>query len=292
LERVFPLYPLFDLRLAASYRRVHRVGVIEFLEERGVEDFNFFEFKPSVSRFIGPHKLVLEGVYADLRIPSLPGASPEQSQRQKLIRGLLFEFGWYGPLVLPTFESGSLSLYRTPTRGWYWYGGVVEDDEVYGLRTVVSRDFFLATRFEGAQKMDVTLQGTYSTSHTSTVLPDDPAPLRVYLDPAQSFSSARAIAVLQYRIVNQDAYPAMSHQGFVSDMLNLVVPITYDRHLTGRGDYENVRAGAELWWKFAGNAIGGTTFLVTAGYAAQYFYNIDKIIHTGRLAIRMGWGDL
>ncbi|HEY0713852.1 MAG TPA: hypothetical protein VGF45_14325, partial [Polyangia bacterium] len=140
-ERVFPLYPLVDFRLAASYRRVHRNGVIEFLQNRDIsnEDFNFYEVKPSISRFLGPNKLTIEGVYADLRLPTNSAAPPGEGARRKLIRGVTFEFGLYTPLVLPTFESGSFGTYRTPTRGWYFYGGAVQDEEVYGIKTVTAR---------------------------------------------------------------------------------------------------------------------------------------------------------
>jgi hypothetical protein len=292
-ERVFPLYPLFDFRVSASYRRVHRNGVIEFLENRDVsnEDFNLYELKPSISRFLGPNKLTIEGVYADLQLPTNSAAPPGEGARRKLIRGVTFEFGLYTPMVLPTFESGSFGTYRTPTRGWYFYGGAIQDEEVYGIKTVTARDAYFGTRFEGAGKYDFTLQGIYSSGLT-TFINRDVEPYATYTEPGQEFSSARALAVIQYRIINQDAYPATDPGAFVSDMLNLVIPITYDRKLTGLSYYENVRAGAELWWKFAGNGIGGTTFLVTAGYGAQLFYNIDKWIHNARLAVRMGWGDL
>jgi hypothetical protein len=296
-ERVFPLYPLFDLRLAGDVQRVWRTGAIEFHPTADLppwkETFNLYEFKPSVSRFLGVNKLVLNGVYALLDLPSTVGAPPAEALRQMVIRAATFEYGIYAPLVLPTFDYGTLSTYRTPTRGLYLFGGVMQIDDVYGTRTSTARDYYLGTRFEGPHWTDLLLQGTYSTENGTYLNPNVNPPV-LFSDPALTFSSFRTSALLQYRVRSADTFPGVppSHAGFASDMLHLVFPVSWDLKVTGRNDYENVRGGAQLWTKIFGTGLGGATFLVTAGYEAQYFYRIQKTIHTGQLAIRLGWGDL
>jgi hypothetical protein len=60
----------------------------------------------------------------------------------------------------------------------------------------------------------------------------------------------------------------------------------------GGNDYENVRAGLQIWTKIIGEGFWGTTFLVTAGGDYQYFYHLHKGFPMFQAALRMGWGDL
>ncbi|HVZ73998.1 MAG TPA: hypothetical protein VHJ20_16575 [Polyangia bacterium] len=300
-ERVFPLYPVVDLRLAGSVQRVWRDGIVEFhpwnVNHPGVsnvrEALNLYEFKPSVSRFLGADKLTVNGVLAVLDLPSQP-APIEDRLRRKIIKAVTFEYGDYHPLVLPTIDYGGLSTYRTPTRGLYFFGGLMQDGEAYGSHRVVGTDYYLGTRFEGPHWTDFTLQGTYETTNIQYYDVSGHGPTVLYSDPGQTFSSFRTTFVLQYRVRSADTFPGMppSHGGFGSDMFHLVFPIFWDKETTGPKDYENVRAGAQIWTKLIGEGIGGTTFLVTAGVDYQYFYQIQKGLVVGQLALRMGWGDL
>jgi hypothetical protein len=307
-ERVFPLYPLFDLRLAGTVQRIWRDGIVEFhpwntsvsnpdgttYNPNRREVLNLYEFKPSISRFLGADKLTINGVVAVLDIPGGTFDAPTLEQlRRKVIRAVNFEYGLYQPLVLPTLEYGRLSTYRTPTRGLYLFGGAVEDGELWGTHEVLSRDFYLGTRFEGPHWTDFTLQGIYET--TNTIFGNtDGRGNGVFSTPGQAFSSFRSVFVLQYRVRSYDTFPGMppSHGGFGSDMLNLVFPFFWDKSTSGPNTYENVRGGMQVWTKLIGEGIGGTTFLVTAGIDYQYFYQIQKGLLMGQLAIRMGWGDL
>jgi hypothetical protein len=291
-HRVFPLYPLFDLRAQFSYRRVSRTGAIEFLPERR-ELFDLFEAKPAISRFLGSDKLTLSGVYALLDVTDVKGGVPAERLREKWIRGATLEYALYSPLVLPSLQDGSLRPYRAPIRGWYFYGGFLQDDEVYGLRTVTRRDYYGGTRFEGPANYDFTLQGTYYTSHTAALDVNELSPV-LRTDPSQTFSSFRSTVVLQRRLVNPDVTPGLpsSAFGFAPDMLNLVVPVSHEFAVTGPSHYENIRAGAELWWKVFGTGVWGTTVLFTVGYDYQYFYQITKALHMAHASVRVGWGDL
>jgi hypothetical protein len=298
-ERVIPLYPVFDLRIAGSVRRVWREGIVEFfpLNVPGVdgrrEVLNLYEFKPSISRFLGADKLTINGVWAMLDLPNTIGAPTIEQLRRKVIRAVNFEYGLYQPLVLPTLDFGGLSTYRTPTRGLYFYGGVMEDGEAYGSHQVLARDFYGGLRFEGPNWTDFALQGTYGTSNT-IFFETDGRGNAVLSEPGQAFTFFRTTLILQRRIRSYDTFPGMppSHGGFGSDMFNVVLPIFWDKAIAGANDYENVRAGLQIWTKLIGEGIGGTTFLVTVGADYQYFYHIKKDEIIGQLAIRMGWGDL
>ena len=110
----------------------------------------------------------------------------------------------------------------------------------------------------------------------------------------QTFANFRSNATLQFRVINSDALPGIppSTAGFVPDMLNVVIPVSHDLGISGRKDYENIRAGLEVWAKVFGTGIGGTAVLMTAGYDYQYFYKIQKSMHMAHAAVRIGWGDL
>jgi hypothetical protein len=229
-----------------------------------------------------------------LDIPAgTPDAPPAEQLRRKVIRAASFEYGLYKPLVLPTFEYGGLSSYRTPTRGLYFFGGVMEDGELWGTHEVLARDFYGGIRFEGPHWIDWTAQVIYET--TNTIYGQTNGRGDVVLSaPGQAFSSIRPVFVLQYRIRSYDTFPGMppSHGGFGSDMMNLVFPIFWDKSMTGPNDFENFRYGAQLWTKLFGMGFGGTAFLLTAGVDHQYFYHLQKSVLIGQVAIRMGWGDL
>jgi len=300
-ERIFPLYPFADLRLAGTVQRVWRDGIVEFhpwhVDHPGVsnirEGLNLYEFKPSLSRFLGADKLVVNGVLAVLDLPTQP-APIEDRLRRKIIEAVTFEYGDYHPLVLPTIDYGRLSTYRTPTRGLYFFGGAMQDAEAYGSHRVIGRDYYLGTRFEGPHWTDFTLQGIYETTDINYYDISGHGPTTLFNDPTQSFSSFRTCFVLQYRVRSADTFPGMppSHGGFGSDMFHLVFPFFWDKRTSGSNDYENVRGGAQIWTKLIGEGIGGTTFLVTAGVDYQYFYQIQKGLFMGQVALRMGWGDL
>ena len=310
-ERVIPLYPLFDFKLAGGVKHIDRQGVIEF-QEFDREKIWLFEARPSFSRFIGPDKLTLDFVYVYMNVPDVPFGVKADAQRSKYIRAANLEYAMYTPLVLPEFRNGELGMHRTPTRGWYFNAGAADDDDVYGVRTVRKRDFYLGTRFEGAGNYDVSLQGTYSTFNMTQLDLDTGAVGEDPYAPPLKSSSFRTTAIIQRRLINPDAIPGINGSFLAPDMLNLVIPVTWDKGLSGSTcqlpgavyastytssadcykTYENVRIGAEVWAKFFGTGFGGPAFLATLGYDYQYFYNIKKAFNEVHLNLRMGWGKL
>lgn len=308
-ERVIPLYPLFDFKLAGGVKRIDRQGVIEFQGQEH-EKFWLYEARPSFSRFLGPDKITLDLVYVYMNVPAIPYGVKVDAQRAKYIRAVNLEYALYRPLVLPEIRGGALGTHRTPTRGWYFNAGAADDSDVYGTKTVNKRDVYLGTRFEGAGDYDLSLQGTYSTGKLTgldlnTGRPDN-------ISPPLKTTSFRTTAIIQRRIINPDAIPGINGSFLAPDMLNLVVPISWDKGLSGTPcdtsnityntaytsaadcykTYENVRVGAEIWAKFFGTGFLGPSFLTTVGYDYQYFYQIKKAFHEVHLNVRMGWGKL
>lgn len=290
-DRVLALGSLFDVRLAGGVRQVQRQGVIEFHPEQN-ERFWLYEARPSVSRFFGPNKLTIDGVYVRMDLQHAQGARDEQL-RQKVIRGGRVDFAVYAPLALPSLVPGGFGLRTQSIRGLHLYAGAVEDAEVYGLRTVTNRDVYAGTSYGGNGRLDVTLQGTYYTSNTAFVDIQGDMP-RLYSASGQYFSSARGTAIVQVRLADPDRQPGVprSIAGFASDEATLVFPVHYERAIAGRPDYENFRGGAELWGKVFATGLGGTTFLLTGGYELQVFPRISKAIHVVSAALRIGWGEL
>ena len=289
-ERTFSLYPLFDLRLAGSYRQGQRQGVVEF-EPALLERFRQLEAQPSFSRFIGAHTLTLDLSYVLLDFDERPGGVVDERLRRRDIRAARLEFALYSPVVLPALVGGELGWQRSPTRGWHFYVGAVDDRELWGLHTVVGQEVYAGTRFGGADFLDLTLQGTYSLSNTEKLNPNN---AQLFSEPGLDHGSARGSLITQVRIVDQEAIPGVppSFLGFGLDMLNLVFPIHVDRGISGRRDFENVRLGSELWMKLFGTGLGGAAVLVTLGYDFQYFHRIGKGMHLGQAALRLGWGRL
>jgi hypothetical protein len=289
-ERTFSLYPLFDFRLAGSYRQGRRQGVVEF-EPDEVEHFRQVEVTPSFSRFIGAHTLTLDLTYVLLDFDEKAGGVVDERLRRRDIRAVRVEYAMYAPVVLPGWQGGELGWTRTATRGWHFYAGAVDDRELWGLHTVVGQEVYGGTRFGGADWLDLTVQGTYYRSSTETVNPNNQ---RRFSEPGLDHGSARLSVIPQVRIVDQEAIPGVpsSLLGFGLDMMNLVFPIHVDRGLSGRRDFENVRAGTELWMKLFGTGIGGAAVLITLGYDFQYFHQIGKAMHLGQAALRLGWGRL
>jgi hypothetical protein len=306
-ERVFPLYPLFDFKLRAGAKYIDRQGVVEFLPDIH-EKFMLYEGHTSFSHFVGPDKIDLDLTYVFMNVPDIKFGVPSEAQRGKYIRAANLEYAIYRPFVLPEVRNGVLGVHRTPTRGWYWNLGAADDDDVYGLKTVRKHDFYLATRFEGAGNWDYSLQGTYSTSKITSLDPNTGLASSDLFTPMES-TSFRTTAIIQRRIINPDAIPGISGSVIDADMINLVVPISWDKGLSGTPcyndagayptnytsaadcykTYENFRAGVEIWSKFFGVGHAGPALLTTIGYDYQYFYNIKKAVNAVHLNLRMGW---
>ena len=288
-SRVLAVGPLFDLDLAGNVRRTSRTGTVEYLPDLE-QTFMTYEATPTISRFIGPDKVSLRGSYVYMAIPDVMGGAPYEQARGQTIRALHLEYALYRQVRLPSLAGGALNFDRRYTRGWHWYAGIAEDSQVYGLRQVRMRDHYAGTTLKGIGDYDVSLQGTLYTAKTEFVDPEAPE-MGLQEDASQRHSQFRTSAALSRRLIDEDVTPGLprSRFGLAPASLVLVVPVSHDLGVRGSNAFENVRAGAELWLKLIATGLGGTTFLVTAGYDYQYFYRQTRAMNMAHLAIRMGW---
>jgi hypothetical protein len=288
-KRAFDFYPLFDVMLDLGYRRVNRVGVVEWYSDLR-EGINLFEAHPAVSRFLGPDKLTVGMNYVYMQTPTIPGGKIEDRVRARAIRAFYFDYAIYRQLLLPDWSTRELR--RTPTRGLHLYGGYAMDDEAFGVRVVYRRDAYGGVSLRGMGRFDVTLQGTVLSSDTVEDSRDAGNAIVHGLDTTQTVRQLRPTLITLYRIVDDEAIPDVPKSLLAG--LNLVVPIRADFAVANGGTdaFDNLRGGAELWGKLISTGLRGTHFLVTLGYEAQWFHRLDKLVHLGRIELRMGWGTL
>jgi hypothetical protein len=291
-QKTVSLYPLFDVRLAGGYQKGRRQGTLEF-EPLEVDQFTQIDARPSFARFIGTDVLTVDLTYVRLDFSGRPGGVVDDRLRRRDIRGGRVEYGLYSPLILPSSSNGELGWERTATRGLYFFAGAVDDRELWGRHTVVNQDFYGGARFAGVERWSFMLQGTGRFTNTEKVNPNVDPP-QIFSEPDQKQRSGRASFITQVRLVDEEAIPGVppAHLGLGVDMMNLVFPVHYDHAFEGRKDYENVRAGVELWTKVFGLGVGGAAVLVTVGYDFQYFHRIGKGMHLGQAALRLGWDEL
>jgi hypothetical protein len=288
-SRMIGVGSLFDLDLAGKVRRTSRTGTVEYLPDLE-QQFMTYEATPTISRFVGPDKLSLRGTYVLMAIPDVMGGAPYEQARGQTIRALHLEYAMYRPVRLPSLAGGELNFDRRYTRGWHFYAGIAEDSQVYGLRQVGQRDHYAGTMLKGIGDYDLSLQGTVFTAKTEFVDPEAPE-MGLQEDVTQRHTQYRTSAAVTRRLIDEDITPGLprSRFGLAPASLVLVVPVSHDLGLQGSTAFENVRAGAELWLKLIATGLGGTTFLVTAGYDYQYFYRQSRAMNMAHLAIRMGW---
>jgi hypothetical protein len=225
--------------------------------------------------------------YVFMQIPIVPGGPIEDRVRGRSIRAFYADYAFYRPLLLP---DDTWQLRRRFTRGFHLYGGHAADDEVFGVRQVWRRDSYAGVSLRGLGAFDVTVQGTLLASDTTRDERDGANAVVRVLDDGQTIRQLRPTMVLLYRLVDEEAIPDLPRGPLAG--LNLVLPARADFATAGTDKFDNVRAGVELWAKLLSTGLRGTNFLVTAGYEAQYFHRLAKLVHMGRLELRMGWGLL
>jgi hypothetical protein len=286
-KRSIDLYPVLDLLLDLGYRRVQRTGVVEWYAQLQ-EGVNLFEVRPAVSRFLGPDKLTAGMNYIYMQIPTVPGGPLADRVRARAIRAFYVDYAVYRQLLLP--DPSTWEIKRTATRGLHVYGGYALDDEAFGVRVAYRRDAYGGISLRGVGAFDLTVQGTVFSSDTTEDKKDLGNRTERVLDASQTIRQWRPTFIGLYRLVDEEAIPAVPKSPLAG--LNLVIPVRADFAYQGTDKFDNLRGGAELWSKLVSTELRGTSFLVTAGYEAQWFHRLQKVIHMGRLELRMGWGML
>jgi hypothetical protein len=286
-KRTFDLHPVFDLLLDVSYRRVNRTGVVEWYPDLQ-EGVNLVEVRPAVARFIGPDKLTVGMNYVYMDIPTVPGGAVQDRVRARAIRAFYADYAVYRQLLLP--DPDTWELRRMPTRGLHFYAGYAMDDEAYGVRMVYRRDTYGGISLRGIGAFDFTLQGTLLASDSTEDRRNLMGGVIRVLDEAQVIRQLRPGFVVLYRILDEEAIPDVPKSPLAG--LNLVVPFRADFAFEGTDAFDNLRGGVEVWSKLISTGMRGTNFLVTAGYEAQWFHRLSKVVHIGGFQLRMGWGRL
>jgi len=277
-KRGFNLYPVFDATIEASYHEIQRQGIVEFFPNQW-ENIGLAEVKPSVSRFIGPDVLTVGATYVNMNISPVVGGEIDQRARARAITAAYFDYAFYRPLLLPQ-TSESLRVRRQSTRGFHLFGGAAFDNEVFGTRLAQKRDYYGGTSLMGLGRWDFTLQETLYQGGVTDSIP--------YNLTALSNAQLRTSFLPLYRIIDGDAMPGMP-PGDQPVFMNLVFPLRTDYAIQGPNDFNNVRAGAELWTRILFPHLRGTSFLISGGYSFQYFYNIQKPLNLARLDVGIGW---
>jgi hypothetical protein len=274
-SRTFDLYPAFDVNVSAAYQWVSRTGFVEFLPQLS-EHFPAAQATVTVGRNVGPDKLTVTGTYAYMDIPNYTTGLIDERLRAEAIRAVTVDYAIYRSFILPGADR------RSYTRGWHWYAGVAYDDGIWGTRAVEKRDIFAGTSLLGIGHglTDVTLQGTVASAQTTDS--------RFGLDPEQSYTDVRTNLTVVQRIIDDQAPGVVPRAGiFHPANLSVALPAALDHSTTGFDVYDNVRAGLDVWYRDA-NPVLSSEFLVTAGYAYQYFYTLKRQVNDVHVDVRLG----
>jgi hypothetical protein len=229
---------------------------------------------------VGPDKLTLTGTFVYMSIPDYTTGLIDERKRAEEIRALTLDYAIYRGFVLPGAERW------TNTRGWHWYAGLAFDDGIWGTRAVEKRDIFAGTSLLGLGRglTDLTLQGTLASSATTDS--------RTGPDPTQSFTDVRTNLTVVQRIIDDQAPGVLPRAGiFYPANLSLALPVAVDetaRDIDVSGyNYNNVRAGLDLWYRDANPALSAE-YLLTAGYSYQYFYSLKRQVNNVHVDLKLG----
>lgn len=268
------LSPVFDLLLAGDYRRIHRVGVVESAPEQP-QDFNVFELRPAIARYLGPDRVSLAGQYSAMIIPDAMGGAVADRARGRMIAAVDIDYTM-NRLLLRPFASPALRA----------FAGIAQDAETFGTRLVRRRDLHLGLGVSRVHGWDATVQ---ASAFTAAVEVQSRDPAQTLEDPQQRNAQYRTTVVLLRRVIDEDAVGLWQEDGAVVVSVNAVATVRHDLALRGLAAYDNVRGGVELWTKLLVSGLRDTAVLLSAGYDHQYFYAIGKDLHIVHVDVRMGW---
>ena len=276
-RRTFALYPAFDLGLDLEYTRQERVGVVQGYPDIQ-ENINIYTLRGSVSRFVGPDKITLGGGVVYMAMPDTPYAAIDQRPRERLIREAWVDYGLYRPIVLPQLQYGTWAATRTYHRGVHLILAGALDDERYGT-SIIHRDSAGVTlSFKGIGRWSVLLGESYISDTTTVFQTEDPS----YAN-AQLRSQLKVAAML----VDEETTPGLPDSALSS--MWVALSVRHDLSVRGPAYYANARAGVELWAKLFSPGLRGTSFLLSGGADAEYFYNLSKAVAMAHIDVRMGW---
>jgi hypothetical protein len=300
-DRVIPIDPLVDLRLAAQLSRVTTRGFVEFLPNQE-ESYNVYGATPSLSRTLGPGRLTLTGTYFFADLPDLQLAPPGEAARGAWVRGLSVEYAGLANATFNPFAWGSFTPYRTVTEGFAAYLGVTNRPTQQGLHTRTQDDLYGGVHFEGPKPLAFQAEAAAFRNKVSVVRADDPE-LREQDDRFLGFSSLRLLALPKVRILHMnriDPEPLTLGNAPLAD-LTLVFPIGWEFGLAGPrnfnptdlkdhgNDYAHFRIGSEFWLRSLSFEPLGGGLMLNAGFDLVYYYEITKTQHLAHASAQLGF---
>lgn len=259
VEKPFDLHT-FDLFLRGSFKRARRVGTIEFLP-RTKEDINKVEANAVVSRFVGPDKVNLEFTYV---FQSIQEDRQNPLHRDRSIYAGKFTYQLFRPVLQRVYGS------RFETRGVDLFGGVLHDNETFGVVDVNRNDYFIGSSLKGIKGFDFTVQPTIFTADVGK-------------DISQKNSLLRTNATVLYRIFDEEKQPG--NPAF----LHVAIPFSRDVAIKGPRTYENYKVGIGLNAKLFVTGEHRTTFLTSLRYDYQDFFRLKKGVHLYGINVSMGF---
>lgn len=259
VEKPFDLHT-FDLFLRGSFKRAQRVGTIEFLP-RTKEDINQVEANAAVSRFVGPDKANVEFTYVFQEIQE---NRRNPLKRDRSIYAGKFTYQFFRPVLQRVYKS------RFETRGVDLFGGVLHDNETFGVVDVNKNDYFVGASLKGFKGFDFTVQPTVYTAEVGK-------------DLSQKNSQLRTNATVLYRIFDEEKQPG--NPAF----LHIVVPFSRDLAIQGLRAYESYKIGVGLNTKLFVSGEHRTTFLASFRYDYQDFFRLRKGVNLYSINLSMGF---
>ena len=303
IEKPFSLPAGLDFFVRGRYARVDRTGLVEGLPPAH-ETINQYEGVFAASRFIGSDKAILQANYVYQDITPKPPAAITRRDRHivsgKLTYDLLRKF-WTRS---PGKSQGPLdNVFEL--RGWDFFAGVAHDDERFGAAIVRKNDYYSGTEMKGifAGRLDLGYQATiYTAKVTGDTLAmgglagvivnqttDSDMAVQDLLQ--RKNTQIRHNATVLFRIKDEEREPAVPpgvgwlHPAFIQ----VVLPFKHDLALDTNKEFENYRIGAELDMKFYTAPFRGTTYLVSAGYSKEVFFNLGKSVNLAKATFTVGF---
>ena len=272
LDHPFTIFNVADAAVGLTYHRVRRWGVIEYLPQ-GREDINQLDVRGALSRFVGPDKVNAEFTFVNQGITP---RTPNGLARDRQLYG--------GTLTYQIFRIGSAYARQFQnTRGIDLAFGVLHDLENYpflgGNTEVTRRNYFASATVRAFHRFDLNIQPTVFTSQVG--ISDKP----------QYNSQYETAGYALYRIVDEertDGLPRAWH-GLRLGFVNIALPFHHDLARKGPDAFENYKVGAELSAKWFAAARRGVTFLGSARYDRQMFYNLGRAVNIAAVGLTMGF---
>lgn len=257
----------FDLFLRGSFKRARRLGIIEFLP-RAKEDINQVEANAVLSRFVGPDKANIEFTYV---FQDIREDRPNPLKRDRSIYAGKFTYQLFRQSLQRVYKS------RFETRGIDLFGGVLHDNETFGVVDVNRDDYFVGASLKGFKRFDFTVQPTVFTAEVEN-------------DPSQKNSQLRTNATMLFRILDEEREPRNKEaQPGNPAFLHILIPFSRDVVITGPNTFENYKLGVGLNAKLFATGKYRTTFLASIRYDYQNFHRLGERVNLYSINFSMGF---